>query len=142
MSFAWRRRSSPARVILYRTNSAQSVDRAKELLPEGKTYDLGRNWGARTDPPHHTKMQQHTHITRYGQDVWVVNVDGTDSHGTDRGDVPNWVMDKLRKKQIIERVVLKLRALQERRKLLLEADAASKRLLTFKQLMERIRRRP
>ena len=102
------------RIVIYRRDSVRSTRRALELLPEGKSYDFGQKWGARTDPPHHTKMLKHTHITHGGHDVWVVNADGTDSHGTTRDGVPGWVVDELRAKRIIEEIRRILRSKSKR----------------------------
>jgi hypothetical protein len=92
-------------------------------------------------------MQKHTHVTHGGHDVWIVNADGTDSHGTTRDEVPGWVMDELRAKRIIEEIRRIFRS-QSRRagqavrmvRLLVEGSAPRTRLLTFKEFIERSRR--
>jgi hypothetical protein len=92
-------------------------------------------------------MQKHTHVSHGGHDVWIVNADGTDSHGTTRDGVPGWVMGELRAKRIIEEVRKILRSKSKRSgqparrvRLLVEGRRPRKRLLTFKEFIARSRR--
>ncbi|SEC42693.1 hypothetical protein SAMN05444164_1811 [Bradyrhizobium erythrophlei] len=57
------------------------------------------------DPPHHTKMGPHVHIMFRGDDVAVVNRDGTPSHNTTTDQVPRWVMDHIKKQGLVESLV-------------------------------------
>jgi hypothetical protein len=47
-------------------------------------------------------MQNHVHIMIDGKQVSVINRDGTQSHNTTRDRVPNWVIDRIKAKGLIE----------------------------------------
>ena len=46
-------------------------------------------------------MQDHVHIMQKGNDR-----DGSQSHGTTRDSVPNWLMDAIRKRGLVEGALL------------------------------------
>lgn len=80
--------------IYFRTDDAVAAQQAAELLPEGRQYPIGNKWSVRVDNPHTMGMQKHSHIQLKGQEIAVVNQDGTPSHGSDLSKVPSWVLDK------------------------------------------------
>jgi hypothetical protein len=80
--------------IYFRTDDAVAAQRAAEFLPEGRQYPIDNKWSVRVDNPHTTGMQKHSHIQLKGQEIAVVNQDGTPSHGSDLSKVPSWVLDK------------------------------------------------
>ena len=58
------------------------------------------------DQPHVPNMQPHTHVMLRGDDVSIINRDGTQSHGTNRDQLPNWVVDRIRQMGLIENTLL------------------------------------
>jgi hypothetical protein len=56
----------------------------------------------RSDRPHTTGIQQHNHILFKGNEVAVINKDGTPSHNTSRDGIPRHVIDHMVKKKFIK----------------------------------------
>lgn len=66
------------------------------ILREGKTYNGSFDKSLRVDNPTHGTGQRHAHVFgRRGNEIVVVNVDGSASHGT-KGRIPEKDADKLR----------------------------------------------
>jgi hypothetical protein len=89
----------------YATADAAATANARYLIEGGRTWELDKQWCVRMDQPH-TNMQKHNHLLFKGNEVSIINRDGTQSHGTDRDNVPNWVVDTLKKKGLIEGALL------------------------------------
>lgn len=88
--------------IYFRTDDANAKKNAAQLLPEGRQYAIDNKWSVRVDSPHTTGMQKHNHVQCNGNEIAVVNKDGTPSHGSDLSVVPNWVMDWMKAKKLTE----------------------------------------
>jgi hypothetical protein len=59
--------------------------------------DLGSGYKARLDSPHGTaNPKYHVHVYKNGKQVGAENMDGTKSHGTTLGNVPNTIKKKLK----------------------------------------------
>jgi hypothetical protein len=86
----------------YRTDDAQAVINAAYIVEGGKPIALQQGWTYRADPPHTTGMQNHVHIMLKGNQVSVINRDGTQSHNTSRASAPQWVLDKIKDRGLIE----------------------------------------
>jgi hypothetical protein len=92
--------------VFYETADATAAANARYLIEGGRTWELDKQWSVRSDPPHAPNMQKHNHLLFKGNEVSIMNRDGTQSHGTSRDNVPNWVIDKLKKRGLIESVLL------------------------------------
>jgi hypothetical protein len=92
--------------VFYETADATAAANARYLIEGGRTWELDKRWSVRSDPPHAPNMQKHNHLLFKGNEVSIINRDGTQSHGTSRDNVPNWVIDKLRSRDLIESVLL------------------------------------
>lgn len=84
---------------------------AVELLEEGKWYDMGKGWMARTDPPHPPNTQPHTHVYLRGNEVFVINKDGTSSHNSDLSGMPSKILTGLKRRGLVEARLLELAGL-------------------------------
>jgi hypothetical protein len=90
-------------LLLYFRNDDQAArDAALQIIEEGKSYDLGKGWSVRRDRTHHDPTSHHNHVQLKGNDVSVINGDGTQSHNTTRDKVPNRVVDWLVDKKFIK----------------------------------------
>ncbi len=90
----------------YKTADLLAAETAAYLIEGGRKWELDKQWSVRMDNPHAPNMQKHTHVMFQGKDVSIINRDGTQSHGTNRDKVPNWVIDKMRKRGLIESTLL------------------------------------
>ena len=86
----------------FRGNDAEAERIVTELLKEGRTYNLGGGWKVRVDRSIHNVDMTHNHAQFKGRDVAVINRDNTPSHGTDPGQLPNWVLKDMKKLELIE----------------------------------------
>ena len=82
--------------VFYETADLVAANTAAYLIEGGRTWTLDKKWSARMDRSHAPNMDDHTHLMLRGKDVSIVNRDGTQSHGTTRDKVPNWVFDKIK----------------------------------------------
>ena len=90
----------------YRTDDAVAAANAAFIVEGGKPVRLQQGWTYRADPPHTTGMQHHVHVYLKGNEKSVINRDGTQSHGTTRKDLPNWVANRIKAKGLIEGALL------------------------------------
>ena len=88
--------------VFYRTDDLEAAKNAAFLVEGGKPVELQQGWSYRADPAHTTGMQNHVHVMLRKDDVSIINRDGTQSHGTTRDKVPNWVIDKIKANGLIE----------------------------------------
>jgi hypothetical protein len=88
--------------IYFRTDDADAAKTAAQLLPEGRQYKIDNKWSVRADNPHTTGMQKHNHVQCNGNEIAVVNKDGTPSHASDLSVVPKWVMGWMKDKKLTE----------------------------------------
>jgi hypothetical protein len=88
--------------VYFQTNDAAAAGSASQLLPEGRTYSINNKWSVRADKPHTTGMQNHNHIQCNGNEIAVVNQDGSPSHSSDLSVVPNWVLGWIKIKGLTE----------------------------------------
>jgi hypothetical protein len=88
--------------VFYETADNHAVEHASFLCEGGRTWDLDQKWSVRLDRAHHPNMFDHVHILLRGNDVCVLNRDGTPSHQTTTNAVPRWVMDDIRARKLIE----------------------------------------
>ena len=58
--------------------------------------------GLSSGKPHTTGMQDHNHIQCNGNEIAVINHDGTPSHNSDLSVVPNWVLGWIKDKKLTE----------------------------------------
>jgi hypothetical protein len=92
--------------IYYETADAVAADNARFLEEGGRTWEIDNKWSVRLDAPHHPRMSSHVHVMLRGDDVCVINRNGTPSHGTNPEAAPGWVMDRIRQKGLIEQSML------------------------------------
>lgn len=92
--------------VFYPSDDRVAAEHARFIVEGGKTWDIDKKWSVRYDPPHHPQMQYHTHVMLRGNDVAIINRDGSPSHGTSRDNVPGWVLTNIKKQQLIENRLL------------------------------------
>jgi hypothetical protein len=92
--------------IFYETTDLVAAENATYVIEGGRVWNLDNQWSVRMDNPHAPNMQKHTHVMFKGNDVSIINRDGTQSHGTNRDKVPNWVIDGIRQRGLIEATLL------------------------------------
>jgi hypothetical protein len=88
--------------VYFKTDDVVAAKNAAQLLPEGRTYSIDNKWSVRADKPHTTGMQDHNHIQCNGNEIAVINHDGTPSHNSDLSVVPNWVFGWIKDKKLTE----------------------------------------
>lgn len=88
--------------VFYLGSDNEAALHAAYLVEAGRTWNADNNWTVRTDRSHVPGMQDHVHIMLKGKQVSVINKDGTASHGTDRAAVPNWLIDRIKDRGLIE----------------------------------------
>lgn len=89
-------------IVLVERWDYRATAAAEQLVEEGQWYDLGKGWRARADRPHTTGMQPHAHVYLRKNELFVVNRDGTPSHGSDLSSMPRRIQQRLRSKTLIE----------------------------------------
>jgi hypothetical protein len=95
------------RIFFYfETHDTQAAENVRIIAEGGRTWEIDNRWSIRLDAPHHQNMQHHVHILHRGNDVCVINRDGTPSHHTISDSVPNWLMQDIKKRGLIERSML------------------------------------
>ena len=88
--------------IYFRSEDKTARGVAVQVIEEGKDYDFGKGWAVRRDRGHHDPSNYHCHVQLRGQDVSVINSDGTQSHSTNRDQLPNWVVDRMVAQKLIK----------------------------------------
>lgn len=92
-----------ARVILfYLMGDAEAERQAVYLVESGQKWDVDNKWSVRMDRAHAPGLKDHVHVLLKGKRVSVINKDGSPSHGTDRSGVPNWLITKMKARNLIE----------------------------------------
>ena len=92
--------------IFYPSNNRAAALMASYLVEGGRSWDIDKKWSVRMDRGHAPGMQDHVHVMLRGQDVSIINRDGTPSHGTDRSGVPNWLIDNIKKRGLVESTLI------------------------------------
>jgi hypothetical protein len=96
------KRGGSSTVIAYFESSDKiAAAAARRLIVEGRDIPIDNRYSARYDRGHVPGMQDHLHIQLRGQDVCVVNRNGTPSHNTNPSAAPKYVFDFLRKNRWI-----------------------------------------
>ena len=96
----------PAVFVYYETADTVAAQAAAFLVEGGKPVALQQGWTYRADRPHVPATQPHVHIMLKKNEVSVINRNGTQSHGTTRDNVPNWVLQKIRDTGLIESTLI------------------------------------
>ena len=86
----------------FRTDDSEAAALASSLLPEGRTWDVKKGWSVRVDNSHPPNTEKHYHVLLRGQDVAVINQNGTPSHGSDLDEIPNRIRDWMSDKGLID----------------------------------------
>ena len=98
--------TEPAGVFIYvEVGDALANNRAARLLEEGQWHNLGKGWRARSDAPHVTGMKPHVHVYFKNSEQYVINRDGTPSHGSDLSTLPAKTRNALKTRSLIESMV-------------------------------------
>lgn len=80
--------------VYYRGDDPHADAEVARLLQEGgQRVSLGQNWFVRQERSHHDPNTYHTHFLYGRNQISVINIDGSPSHGTTRAGLPNWVVD-------------------------------------------------
>lgn len=95
-------RDKPPVLVWYEPDDLVAADAAAKLIEEGKDYTLDNRYSARWDRAQQPNQQNHTHIYLKGNEVLVVNDDGTPSHNSDPYSVlPTKIQDKMRELKLL-----------------------------------------
>lgn len=81
----------------YDSNDTTAAAAAASILEEGKTYDFKKGYTGRADKAVQPNQQDHIHVELKGNQVAVLNLDGTPSHGSDLSKIPRHVWKQLTK---------------------------------------------
>ncbi|MBO9100330.1 MULTISPECIES: hypothetical protein [unclassified Rhizobium] len=97
-------RASRSPVVLwYLTNDAEAHNAAQGLIEEGRTYKLDNRYSARFDIAHQPNQKNHTHVYLKGNEVCVVNDNGTPSHKSPPfSTLPSNIQSKIRSLKLVE----------------------------------------
>lgn len=96
------KKENPVIILFDQRDSEASVIAAK-LLEEAKTYEIDSRYSARFDKAYQPNQQDHTHIYLKGNEVCVVNKDGTPSHGSEPfKSLPKYVQTGIRRLGLVE----------------------------------------
>lgn len=91
-----------ALIIYVNQGDPTAANFAARALEEGQWYnDIGKGYRARADKAFQGG-QPHVHVYFKGNQICVVNQDGTPSHNSDLGRMPSRVRDYLKTRQLIE----------------------------------------
>ncbi len=88
-------------IAYFETNDKVAAQAARQMIAEGHNFEIDKRYSARLDRAHQPGMQDHVHVQFKGNDLSIINRDGTQSHNTTRDDVPKYVLDYLRNKELI-----------------------------------------
>lgn len=88
-------------IAYFETNDDVAAQAARQMIVEGRSFEIDKRYSARLDRANQPGMQDHIHVQFKGNDVSIINRDGTRSHNTTRDDVPKYVLDYLRDKRLI-----------------------------------------
>ncbi|WP_374598833.1 hypothetical protein [Brevundimonas sp.] len=91
--------------IFVEASDAQASLLAERFLEEGQWYDIGKGWRARADGAHVTGMKSHVHVYLKKDERFVINTDGTPSHGSDLSTLPNKIRVALQNRSLIESMI-------------------------------------
>lgn len=128
--------------VFYETDDLRAAANAAAFLVEGgRTWSLDKKWSVRMDNPHPPNTQKHTHVMFRGDDVSIINRDGTQSHGTNRDQVPNWVIDRIKQMGLIENRLLVEGSLHEELRLTYAIITSAHRRARWHDLIAPIARR-
>jgi hypothetical protein len=92
--------------VFYETADLAAAAYAAYLVEGGRTWEIDNKWSVRMDRPHAPNMQDHVHVMLKGRDVSIINRDGTQSHGTNRDAVPNWLINRIKAQGLIESALI------------------------------------
>ncbi|TIT95769.1 MAG: hypothetical protein E5W55_12345 [Mesorhizobium sp.] len=83
-------------VIWYNSDDGEAEAVARGILEEGQEHDFGKGYTGRSDKGLQPNQQDHLHLYLRGNQVAVINKDGTGSHGTSTSKIPNHIRGQLR----------------------------------------------
>lgn len=89
-------------ILLFENEDTQAERLSEALIIEGKTYDLGKGYSARFDKAHVSNQKDHLHVLYKKNQLFVINKDGTPSHGTDISSIPNKLKSQINSLGIID----------------------------------------
>lgn len=92
-----RKRNTGLIILLFDPSDTIAQGFAETIIEEGKTYQLDNRYSARYDRAQQPNQKNHSHIYLKGNEVCVVNTDGTPSHGSSpMSELPRSIQDKIR----------------------------------------------
>ncbi|MGO7044374.1 hypothetical protein ACCT07_02890 [Rhizobium johnstonii] len=91
-------------VVLWYVNNDKIAEKmAYGLIEEGQTYKLDARYSARYDIAHQPNQLNHTHVYLKGNEVCVVNKNGTPSHNSPPfSSLPAKIQSKIRALKLVE----------------------------------------
>ncbi len=87
---------------------------AESLIEEGSWVDIDKRWRARADKPHVDGQQPHVHVYLNRKQAYIVNKDGSPSHGYDNSRMPSWVRSELKNRGLVESSLIESASLHAR----------------------------
>ena len=98
-------------LAFFETDDAEARKNAGSLIVEGHTWQIDKRWSVRQDRTHHSPNDTHNHLQFKGNDVAIINRDGTPSHGSDLSKIPGWVRDWMKNNNLTESYLIKSAAI-------------------------------
>lgn len=93
----------PPVVLWYETIDEQARTIAEAVIEEGKSYQIDSRYSARHDVAKQPNQKDHTHVYLKGNEVCVVNKDGTPSHGSAPfNTLPADIQKKIKSLKLVE----------------------------------------
>lgn len=90
-------------VIWYETSDTTARAAAEGVIEEGKTYNIDSRYSVRHDVAKQPNQKNHTHVYLKGNEVCVVNKDGTPSHGSAPfSTLPADIQKKIKSLKLVE----------------------------------------
>jgi len=96
-------KEKPPAVLWYLTADATAEKNALLIIEEGATYQLDNRYSARFDIAHQPNQRNHTHVYLKGNEVCVVNDNGTPSHGSPSfSSLPRKIQAAIKARKLVE----------------------------------------
>jgi len=90
-------------VLWWDPSDLRAAGFAMSLIEEGQDYQLSSKYSARYDVAYQPNQKNHTHVYLKGNEVCVVNNDGTPSHGSPPfSTLPTKIQAKIRALKLVE----------------------------------------
>jgi hypothetical protein len=88
-------------VAHFRSDDTAARAIAEYLIEGGKPVEFDNRYSARKDRAHVPGQKDHVHVMLRGNDLAIINLDGTPSHNTDINQIPKHLHPRLKKMGVV-----------------------------------------